>query len=123
MHRLRILGYAGGNPALFTVDPSYPRSSFAPAFLYRNDINPKLDSEGCHCQTLTLSVPSLGGYYTSANFPVIASVVNNCDVILGADWLSECKPVVRGNTFGHPAECTVDSMPDGHGWIANGECS
>lgn len=116
----RVLGFAEEKPAVISVDPSSPHSSIAEGFLFRNNINPIFDPSGRRKYKATLSIPSLGGFYTSRCFPMLCSVLCDTDVVIGRDWLSECRAVFRGNTFGHPAPATVSGLPDGHKWTANG---
>jgi hypothetical protein len=57
---VRVLGYAGGKPAVFEVDRASPHSCISAAFLFRNLINPLLDSTGVSHARLTVKVPSQG---------------------------------------------------------------
>ena len=120
MHPLRVLGTADGNPAVFVIDLSSPHSSVSEAFLFRSGINPLLNTSGCHYQKLTLSVPSLGGYYTSPCFSLAGSVMSKSDIVLGNDWISQCRPGFSGNALGCPANETVKTLPGAHKWTANG---
>jgi len=115
-----ILGFADGKPAKFTIDPARPRSVISEAFLFRNDFNPVLDASGCNRYAATLSVPSLGGYYTSSHFQLLCYIGHDADVVLGADWLTQCRPTMSANAFGRPAPESVSALPDGHTWMADG---
>ena len=121
MNHLRILGFAGAHPAVFIVDLASPCSFISHGYLYSNDINPALDANGRLKQEITLSVPSLGGFYTSLCFPLSCSHAHDCDVILGQDWLTECRPVVRGNALGLPASANVEALPANHTWTSSGK--
>ena len=123
MCSLCLLGFADRKPAGFIIDKSYPHSSISEAFLFQNNINTVLDSSGCNHQNITLSVPSLGGYYTSPHFPMQGSILCNSDMVLSADWLSQCQPTLCMNAFGQPVPDMVDNLTDGHTWTADGTCS
>ena len=120
MISLSILGLVDGKPAKISIDQACPSSSISGAFLYRNDMNPLLDSSGLNHQKVTLSTPSLGGYYTSSQLSLVYSVASGSDVVLGADWVSACRPLMCGNALTRPAPETVGNLPDGHTWTATG---
>lgn len=120
MAHLTLLGFADEQPAKITVDTSHPRSMVSEAFLFNNDFNSMLDQSGRNCRNATLSVPTLGGYYRSTRLSLLCSVVCSADIVLGANWLAQCRPVMGGNAFGQPAPETVNGLPDGHAWVANG---
>jgi len=120
MRHLRLIGITDGNPANITVDTTSPYSFVSEAFLFQNNINPILDKSGRNHRRASLSVPSVGGYYTSHEFCLVCSVTCKSDVVLGADWVSKCRPVLKDNTFGQPSPETIRSLTDGHTWIANG---
>ena len=120
MNALSLLGFVKEIPARFTVDPAHPRSLVSEAFLFQHRLNPVLDSSGCNHQRATLSIPSLGGYYTAPDFLLQCSVACRSDVVLGADWLSQCHPTTNGNAFGWPPPEIVANLPEGHTWTANG---
>ena len=85
MQHLHLLGFAGGNPVVFDVDPSSPHSSISEVFLFRSDVNSLLNASGRRYQKISLSIPSLRGFYTSKDFTLLSSVVCDSDVVLGAD--------------------------------------
>ena len=120
MHQLRVLGFAEQNAAIFNIDYASPRSYVSEAFLFRNGINPLLIDSGSSTTKLTLLVPSLGGYYTSHRFGFACSFKCDDDIILGRDWLSECRPLVGHNALGHPSEQTTQTLPDNQRWTADG---
>ena len=120
MHQLRVLGFAEQNAAIFNIDYASPRSYVSEAFLFRNGINPLLIDSGSSTTKLTLLVPSLGGYYTSHRFGFACSFKCDDDIILGRDWLSECRPSVGHNALGRPSEQTTQTLPDNQRWTADG---
>ena len=122
MLSISLLGFANGKPTKFRVDPAQPHSSVSEAFLFRNDLNPVLDVSGRYHKKTTLLVPSLGGYYASSDFMLLGSVGNGADVVLGADWLSQCRPSMTGNALGRPAPELAGALPDGHSWELDGMC-
>jgi hypothetical protein len=122
MHQLCLLGFANGNPANFVIDPASPYSYTSEAFLFRNGLNPILDASGRNRTKASLRVPSLGGYYTSCDFLLLCSVTCKSDVVLGVDWLSQCQPVLTGNTFGCPSADTVHRLAGGHAWTVDSTC-
>ena len=69
----------------------------------------------------TLLIPSLGGFYTSSNFPLNGAVGGNADATLDTDWLSMCRPTSMVNFLAHLSPDTVDHLPDGHMWTASGK--
>lgn len=120
MQPLNALGFIDNTPASFSIDPASPRSFFAEEFLFRCDINPNFDSAGNHCHKASLSIPSLGGFYISEGFTLSSSITSKSDVVLGSDWLSQCKPVIGGSVLGLPTRSAVEKLPAGHGWNADG---
>jgi len=121
MSSLQILGYANSKPATVLVDRTSPCSMASAAFLFSNSLNTSLDSKGRHQASLTLSIPSQGGYYTSTNFRVKSSARCSVDVVLGADWLVAVRATIAVNVLRHPAPETVENLAEGHGWTADGE--
>lgn len=120
MPGLQLLGFAGGHPAKITVDLSSPHSSLSESFMFQNAINSVLGPGGNYYIITSLSIPSEGGYYNSHRFQLAGSVTCQSDVILGNDWLSACRAVLRGNTLGRPASETALSLPEGHEWSQSG---
>ena len=120
MHQLCLLGFADRNAANFVVDPTSPSSYVSEAFLFKNDLNPVLDACGRNQRKANLSIPSMGGYYTSQRFSLLCSVACKSDIILGVDWLSGCRPVLSGNMFGCPSPDTIDGLAHGHSWTGSG---
>lgn len=120
MHQLRVLGFADGNAAVFAIDSSSPHSSVSESFLFRCGINPILNASGVNTRRLTLLVPTAGGYYTSHKFHLTCSFKCGDDVILGRDWLSECRPNLGHNTLGHPAGHVTEGLPGNQRWTADG---
>lgn len=120
MPLLCILGLAAGKPAVFTVDPSLPLSFITHSFLFCHNINMVTVPNGRQQQKISLSIPSLGGYYNSVLFSLWCSFTSDCDVVLGRDWLSVCRPIIRGNIFSLPGTDTVDGLPEHHSWTADG---
>lgn len=120
MHTLYLLSLVNGIPARFTIDRSYPHSSVSEAFLFQNQINPVLDSSECNCWEAKVSVPSVGGYYTSEKVSLLGSVVCTSDVILGVNWLSQCRPVANGNVFNQPSPVAIADLTVGHVWSQDG---
>lgn len=103
------------------VDLSSPHSSLTKSFLFQHNINPVLNARGHDVHRATLLIPSLGGFYTSSNFPLDGAMGGYGDVTLGTDWLSVCRPTSMMNSFGHPSPHTVDHLPGGHMWTASGK--
>ena len=122
MSLVRLLGLINGLRATILIDPSYPRSTISEAYLFRNDFNSVLGTSGLTQLRAALSVPSLGGFYTSDNFLLLGcfTSLSNSDVVLGMDWLSGSRVVANANVLARPAPEMVMTLQDGHSWTENG---
>lgn len=120
MAALRILGYADMKPAVFAVDRASPESRVSAAFVFHNSLNTCLNSAGINHVRLSLKVPSRGGYYTSSNLLVVSSAAHAADVLLGADWLAPCRATMGANILQQPAEESIEALPEGYSWVADG---
>ena len=121
MGLLRLLGFSEGNPATIMVDTASPHSFISEEFLFQNNLNPFLDASGHNHRKASLSVPSMGGYYTSNHFLLLCSVTCESDIVLGADWLSQCRPVFSDNAFGCPSDDSIHRLAGSHGWAGDGK--
>lgn len=121
MAPLRLIGYAGSCPCVFSVDLASPRSEISRDFLFRHSIPTNLDASGALCTHLTVSVPSQGGYYTSTNLLLVSSTGNNADVVLGSGWIASCNVRFATNVLLKPAIADVLSLPDVHKWSPDGK--
>jgi hypothetical protein len=120
MHPLRLLGLLDGIPATFSINPSFPQSVIAEAFLFRHHINPLVSASGRNFLKTSFAVPSLGGFYSSNGLILPCSISYPSDVVLAADWLSASRPVLRGNTIGLPSSSSVERLSYPHEWSADG---
>ena len=123
MPTIQLQGLLDAIPVKIAIDPSLPCSSISERFLFKNDMNHVLNSSGFTGQHVSLSVPTLGGYYTSKKFYLHSCFVAVPDVVLGSEWLSQTRASASGNVLAHPAPQVVADLQDGHAWTANGASS
>lgn len=122
MTSVEVLGYADDVPCTYLLDGSYPLSLVSPAFLYKNSLHPQLAVGGRQYASLTVSVPSQGGYYSSSAMHLLSSPTCKADIVLGAEWLKSCRALVAVNVLLSPSREIASNLPDGHMWTADGTC-
>lgn len=64
-----------------------------------------------------VEVPTPSGRYISTFPMVIQPTVEPFGVILGCDWISECRPVLISDRVEEASEEVRDSLPFGHRWL------
>lgn len=67
-----------------------------------------------------VEVPTPSGRYIRTFPMVIQPTVEPFDVILGCDWISECRPVLISDRVEEASEEVRDSLPFGHRWLLAG---
>lgn len=121
MNSLPILGYADTKPTRISVDCANPQSLVSVVFLFRNALSPHLHPTGYNYAQLTMLIPSQGGYYVSSDMRLVASSACAADIVLGADWTSTCRVSLTANGLSYPVPETIQRLPEGHGWTADGK--
>ena len=120
MTPFKVLGYTDCKPAVVLVDRASPYSQVSAAFLLRNNVRNRLSPTRDSYARLTVAVPSQGGYYTSSNMRPVSSIACAVNVVLGADWLGSWQVATAVNVLQQPSSERVASLPEGHGWTADG---
>lgn len=64
-----------------------------------------------------VEVPTPSGRYISTFPMVVQPTIEPFDVILGCDWISECRPVLTSDRVEEAREEVRDSLPFGHRWL------
>lgn len=108
-----------GTSASITIDDKYPCSLLSSHFAHNENIARTVSVHEGKVREHTsgpLMIPSDGGWYHSLmSFDIEFRLQH--DVVLGMDWIKECRPFMSDGMLARPSEDDVRKLPAGHTWI------
>ena len=96
-------------------------STIALPTVFRLGLLPLFDRFGLYACTVSLSVPTNNGFYTSTTSLKCRHELEESDITLGSDWVLANGAVFcdGGGGLLDPPQSVLASLPEGHHWTPN----
>ena len=110
-------GFLAQSPVEISFDLSSPVSKISASIVYALDLAAIFTGSGHLTCSTTLVIPTLDGHYSSY-LDLVVGYSLSADLVLGADWVVPCQPVVSQNhaILQRPCSHLLDSLPPPHYW-------
>lgn len=110
-------GFLSQNPVTISFDLLSPTSKISPSVVHTLDLATAFTESGHVTCTTALVIPTQDGHYSS-HLDLIVGYNLSTDLVLGADWLLVCHPVLGEDCISlqRPNQSILESLPPKHNW-------
>ena len=109
--------FIGQSSVTVLLDPSSKVSCVSPVIVHTLDLPCSFGISGVQLAVANVHIPTDdGGYHSCLSLPLSYNL--SSDIVLGDDWLANCKPVLA-NDSSHilrPSQSTIDLLLPPHSW-------